>query len=471
MTDRGARWLIVASLVTLATACGTTHGEGDADAAAESADTGVVRRDAGGRDTGVTRLDAHEPIDAGAVEADVGLPDASLDAPEASPTDADLRSREDATGFCRPDGTCVCFEEGWGVCPGRETICTNLGTDADCGRCGRNCWDTSSVCRHYGGGCSCESGMCRQGELVEWWQAFGVFSPGFLQYFHASADDDRGPGTTSFAALTISPTVDALYIDDGVAYAGRRSGGLTFTPVVTEDRIREAYVLPHGGYMISEDGHVYFTDSDLGTVWRSEDVGDVQHVCIMHDENFMVLLGDGRVLATGAGPDWLGTGGVAPPARGFLEVVYPRPVVSLACHGRTSIAILDDGSAWFAGERVLPASTSRYPLALVPEPADLTITRRFERVFSVEGLGSRMFCVASTEIGGLYACWYGFDPISFVWRDLPRLPFEVREGDSGICGRFDLGGGSQEIRCIEDTVDARATRRLVWSNVAIGALP
>ena len=107
----------------------------------------------------------------------------------------------------------------------------------------------------------------------------------------------------------------------------------------------------------------------------------------------------------------------------------------------------------------------------MPEPADLTSTRRFERVFSVEGLGSRMFCVASTEIGGLYACWYGFDPISFVWRDLPRLPFEVREGDSGICGRFDLGGGSQEIRCLEDTVDARASRRLVWSNVAIGALP
>jgi hypothetical protein len=277
----------------------------------------------------------------------------------------------------------------------------------------------------------------------------------------------------TFAALNGAGPVYWTYVEDGVLMAGRATGtgGFDWTPIVTEDRIRAAYAVRDQGYMISEDGRVYFTNGEFEALWRSDDLGDVVSACIMHDENFMVLLGDGRVLATGAGPDWLGTGGVAPPARGFLEVVYPRPVVSLACHGRTSIAILDDGSAWFAGERVLPASTSRYPLALVPEPADLTITRRFERVFSVEGLGSRMFCVASTEIGGLYACWYGFDPISFVWRDLPRLPFEVREGDSGICGRFDLGGGSQEIRCIEDTVDARATRRLVWSNVAIGALP
>jgi hypothetical protein len=269
---------------------------------------------------------------------------------------------------------------------------------------------------------------------------------------------------------------DPVYVDDGVVYAGRRSGGLTFTPVMTEDRIRKAYVLPHGGYMISEDGHVHITDSDLRTVWRSEDLGDVQDVCMMYPDNYMVLLGDGRVLATGSNPEALGTDGVDPPTGGFTEVSYPRPVVSLACAGRTSVAILNDGTAWFTGFPWLPGGSTSAPYAARPQVSDLGITRRFERVFNVPSLGDRMFCVASSEIGGLYGCWGGgtgptFDPISFVWRDLPRLPFEVREGDSGICGRFDLGGGSEEIRCIEDTVDARAMRRLVWSNVAIGALP
>jgi hypothetical protein len=313
--------------------------------------------------------------------------------------------------------------------------------------------------------------MCRQGELLEWWQSFGIFSPGFLQWFSSTQYDERGPGTATFAAYGSV----ALYVNDGVAHVGRRTDSptrLTFSPMLTDDRIRSGYSVIDQGYLITEGGRVHFTNGELETLWRTDELGEVRSVCTMWGDNFMVLLADGRVLATGSNPEALGTGGVAPPVHGFLEVVYPRPVVSLACMRPTSIAILDDGTAWFTGAAALPGAPSSAPFADRPQRAELGITRRFERVFNIAtGLGGRMFCVASSEIGGYYGCWRGFDPIRFVWGDLPSLPVEVREGDAGICGRFDLGGGSEEIRCIEDTADPRATRRLVWSNVPIGGLP
>jgi hypothetical protein len=465
--DTPGRTLGFLTLVVVVAGCTSAHYGRDGAVEVDSDATGSISDTTPPADVSI------QPRDGGVLESDDALLDASgpdSGRVDAQSPDADLRSREDSTGFCRPDGTCVCFEEGWGVCAGRETICSDLRVEEDCGACGRDCGDSFSVCRRVGGGCSCESGMCRQGELLEWWQSFGIFSPGFLQWFSSTQYDERGPGTVTFAAMGSV----GLYVNDGVAHVGRRTGSptrLTFSPMATKNRIRSGYAIAGQGYLLAEGGWVYFTNGELETVWRSADLGDVRSVCIMSDQNYLVLLGDGRVFATGDGPDWLGTGGVAPPANGFVEVGYPRPVVSLACHDRVSVAVLDDGTAWFAGERVLPESSSRYPLALVPEPANLTITRRFERVFSIQGIAGRMFCVASSEIGGYYACWYGFDPIRFVWGDLPSLPVEVREGDAGICGRFDLGGGSEEIRCIEDTADPRATRRLVWSNVPIGGLP
>jgi hypothetical protein len=189
-----------------------------------------------------------------------------------------------------------------------------------------------------------------------------------------------------------------------------------------------------------------------------------------------LLLADGRVLATGTDESILGTGGVRPSERGLAEVRYPRSVVSLACNYSTSVAILDDGTAWFTGDRALPGarSVSIESRATVPEAADLRLTRRFERVFSIPYGDGRMFCVAGSELAGGYGCWgrFGtvtwgeFDPVAFVWASLPRLPYEVREGSAGICGRFDVGFGREEIRCMAG-FEPGAVALLMWSTARI----
>jgi hypothetical protein len=206
--------------------------------------------------------------------------------------DADLREREDSTGFCRPDGTCVCLEEGWGVCPGTGTLCIDLTTDVNCGRCGRDCTDTA-YCRYVGAGCVCQAGACEASELVDWWPSFGYFADGFFKNWNASY---RFPVRPTDAVVTQSIGARWVYVADGVAHRSmeRVEGGdgyIEWLPVPTEDRIRTAYIAYGHGYMIAENDHVYFTDNALTPVWRTDDLGaSVADVCLMHDDNALLLL-------------------------------------------------------------------------------------------------------------------------------------------------------------------------------------
>ncbi|MBN8615109.1 MAG: hypothetical protein J0L92_31215 [Deltaproteobacteria bacterium] len=323
-----------------------------------------------------------------------------------------------------------------------------------------------------GAGCVCRAGSCEASELVDWWPSFGYFADGFLKQWNAP---DRFPVRPSVVAMTASFEARRVYVADGVAHRSvdhlEGEDSFEWVPVPTEDRIRAAHIAYGHGYMIAENDHVYFTDSALTPVWRTDDLGPVAEVCLGAFDNAMVLLRDGRVLATGSNTELLGTNGVVPPEHGFLEVTYPRPVVSLACTGQASIAILDDGTAWFTGPpNQLPGPPEpAQPSAPVPRLADLRLTRRFERAISTYFDGSQGFCVAGSEIAGGYACWTDrrYERPAMVWSALPRLPVEIREGGDGICGRFDVGFGRQEIRCIAGS-DPSLVAVLVWSTARIG---
>ncbi|GAB4111024.1 MAG: hypothetical protein OHK0013_46980 [Sandaracinaceae bacterium] len=444
----------LSSALALASGCARTTLR-EEDAAVELPDA-WARRDAG-------RLDAGRDggRDAG---RDAGPPDAYVR------PDADERVREDETGFCRIDGTCMCNDPTWGPCGGAwgtEPICRPLTSMTHCGACFHSCWR----CDAPGGLCACDAGRCAPASVLAWWPLGVLVGRGdgpthFRSFFEFHfGDRERGLEGRPDSVRGYEDLVGWAFIEGGRLFSVRRRiphEGIA-PPVLLEELSTDGRVERIGRY-VQVPGIVVLTDVGVTNVFASEarsdgSIGmgrtglvgpplDPASVRELYAEPSAIyaLLVDGRVVVFGRD-----SSGLIDPALSALTwtpLPFPRSAVSIGLvpddEGPVLCAALDDGTVWVAG---------RPRTWWFDDPPSGDLLRRVEpmtagRVTRLIPQVTGQLCLEGPDYpGGVYCPLSAGEEFPFTTVPATAVELDRRHEWDGICRRYRMEDGYEEILC------------------------